>query len=212
MFPRPSDRAIVFAALAGGTVLVVAACGGTSAPAPSPTTAGEPTATVTATSTETATATATATASASATGGTGGGGSDRCAVSSLRIRYADDKGGGGAGSVMGTFTFTNTGSSGCTLQGFPGVSYVGGGNGTQVGAPATRTGDTPRATTLANGKSATVALRRTQPGNYGSSCQEAEVEGFRVYPPESKESAFVAFETTGCKNAADPLLQVGPVH
>lgn len=129
----------------------------------------------------------------------------------LRLRYADDEGGAGAGSVAGTLTFTNTGTAACTLTGFPGVSYVGGGNGKQVGQAATRTGDAVRTRTLAPGRSVTAAARRTQPGNYGAECQETEVDGFRVYPPESTESAFVAFKTTGCKSTSAPLLQVGPV-
>jgi hypothetical protein len=213
VFPRPSDRALVFAAVAGATVIAVAACGGggNGGGQTNPSADTQPTVTATATQTATATETATATSSATSTP-TGGGGTPTCATAGLKIGYADDKGGGGAGSVMGTFTLTNTGSASCTLRGFPGVSFVGGGNGTQVGAPATRTGDAVTTRTLAAGKSATVALRRTQPGNYGSSCKETKVDGFRVYPPESTASAFVAFKTTGCKNVKDPLLQVGPVR
>jgi len=62
------------------------------------------------------------------------------------------------------------------------------------------------------GKSVKAALRRTQPGMYGDDCQQTKVDGFRVYPPESTGSAFVAFKTTGCKSTSVPLLQVGPVR
>jgi len=142
--------------------------------------------------------------------GAGTGGS-RCALADLRIRYAVDQGAGAAGSVMGTLTFTNTGSVRCTLSGFPGVSFVGGGKGTQIGAPATRTDAAVRNRTLGPGKSVEAALRRTQPGSYGDDCQQALVDGFRVYPPDSTDSAFVAFKTTGCRSISAPLLQVGPV-
>jgi Protein of unknown function (DUF4232) len=189
------------AVVAGSMVLAVAACGGAQTPS-----AG-PTATVTATETATATVTATPSAASPASAGAGG----ACAVSGLRIHYADDQGGAGAGSVMGTLTFTNTGSAPCTLRGFPGVSYVAGTAGTQVGQPATRTDDAVKTRTLAPGKSATAALRRSQAGNYGDQCSATKVDGLRVYPPDSTESTVVAFKATGCKSTSAPLLQVGPV-
>ena len=208
---RSTHAARPLALAAGGMVLAVAACSGSVGQAPSP--SSEPTATVTTTATQTATASATATSSVSAspTGSATPGGTAMCDVRNLLMRYADDRGGGGAGSVMGTFTLTNRGSESCTLRGFPGVSYVGGDAGTQVGAAATRTDDEVTTKTIAPGKAATVALRRTQPGNYGSDCHQAAVTGFRVYPPESTRSGFVRFTTTGCKSTKAPLLQVGPV-
>src|SRR3954452_13941168 len=204
-----SSHAVLPLALVAGTmVLTAAACGGTPGQGSSPSGDGGATATVTAT----ATATVTSSAEGTPTSSTSAGGEGACGVDQLKISYADDKGGGGAGSVTGTFTFTNTGTASCTLRGFPGVSYVGGGDGTQVGQAATRTDDDPTTKTLATGKSATAALRRTQPGNYGSSCQQTPVDGFRVYPPGSTESAFVAFPTTGCTSTSAPLLQVAPVR
>lgn len=202
-----STHAVLPLALAAGTlVLTVAACGGGPATTPSPSAAGGPTVTVTATPTPTQAASASSSASATAAAdGTG------CAVADLKITYANDTGGGGAGSVAGALTFTNTGSAACTLRGFPGVSFVSGQNGTQVGQPATRTDGAVKTRTVAPGKSVEAALRRTQPGMYGDDCQQATVAGFRVYPPGSTGSAFVAFKTTGCKNVSVPLLQVGPV-
>ena len=94
--------------------------------------------------------------------------------------------------------------------GFPGVSYVGGGNGTQVGQAATRTDDAVKTRTLAPGKSAKAALRRTQPGNYGDDCRQTKVDGFRVYPPGSTESAFVAFTTTGLQEHERPAAPGRP--
>lgn len=203
------------ALVAGSMVLTAAACGGSAGQTPSTgSSGGSPTTAASSTTSESAPATPTSaetqTPSSTASSGTGGG--SRCAVAGLRIRYADDKGGGAAGSVTGALTFTNTGSVSCTLRGFPGVSYVGGGNGTQVGEPATRTDDTVKTRALSPGQSVKAALRRTEPGNYGDACQETKVDGFRVYPPGSTEAAFVAFKTTGCKSTSAPLLQVGPVR
>jgi hypothetical protein len=211
-----SSSALPLALVAGTVVLTVAACGGNGGSGTGPTaTSPAPSTTAAAPSTSTSTGPTTPAASSPATSSAspvGGGSGTRCAVGALRIRYADDEGGGGAGSVTGTFTFTNTGSTACTLAGFPGVSYVGGGNGTQVGQPATRTGDAVRTRTLEPGRSVKAALRRTQPRNYGDACQEAKVDGFRVYPPDSTESAFVAFKTTGFRSTDAPLLQIAPVR
>src|SRR4051812_20876078 len=160
-----SSHAVLPLALVAGTmVLTAAACGGTPGQGSSPSSDGGATATVTAT----ATATVTSSAEGTPTSSTSAGGEGACGVDQLKISYADDKGGGGAGSVTGTFTFTNTGTASCTLRGFPGVSYVGGGNGTQVGQAATRTDDEPTTKTLAAGKSATAALRRAPPRNHRS--------------------------------------------
>jgi hypothetical protein len=219
MTARPIRAFLPLAIAASTVVLTAAACG---AQTPSTTgsagsTAGAgassaPSASPTAAPSSAATAASGAASSAGATATTGASSSSRCTVGDLRIRFANDRGGAGAGNVEGALTFTNTGSTACTLSGFPGVSFVGGGNGTQVGAAATRTDDAVRSRTLAPGKAVTAALRRTQPGNYGDDCQQTKVDGFRVYPPDSTESAFVAFKTTGCKSTAAPLLQVGPVR
>jgi hypothetical protein len=205
------------ALVAGTVVLTVAACGGS--PGQSAPTTGSAGVTSSAAAAPTegssvGSAPASPTAASSSSASTSGAGStgSRCTVDDLRIRFANDRGGAGAGSVQGALTFTNTGSSTCTLAGFPGVSLVGGGNGTQVGAAATRTDEAVRTRTLAPGKSVAASLRRTQPGNYGDDCHQTKVDGFRVYPPDSTASTFVAFKTTGCKSAAAPLLQVGPVR
>lgn len=214
-----STHAVLPLALVAGTmVLTVAACGGTAGDAPTTTSSAAVSSSATAPSTTTSAASAPASSSASAgaspstsamPGSSSGSGS--CGVGSLKITYRNDTGGGGAGSVSGSLTFTNTGSGSCTLAGFPGVSFVGGGNGTQVGQAATRTDGAVKTRTLAPGKSVKASLRRTQPGNYGDDCRQTKVDGFRVFPPGSTESAFVAFPTTGCKNTEVPLLQVGPV-
>ena len=209
-----SPVALPLALVAGTMVLAVAACGGpsdvASSPTPAPTTTAATTAPAGGNGATPSTTSSGASASASSTPTTAGDGA--CGVGSLRIRYADDEGGAGAGSVTGTFTFTNTGTTACTLAGFPGVSYVGGGNGTQVGEPATRTSDAVRSRRLEPDTSVKAALRRTQPRNYGEECQQAPVDGFRVYPPGSTEAALVTFPTQGCRSTSVPLLQVGPVR
>ncbi|KQO63813.1 DUF4232 domain-containing protein [Curtobacterium sp. Leaf261] len=187
----------------------------------------DPTATVTATATKTTTATASpstggdssASPSASSTdaaGGDTGGGTQagtRCAVEQLRGGTAAG-GGGAAGSVEITLTFTNTGSTDCTLQGWPGVSFVGGGNGTQIGSPATLDRSAAHdAQTLAPGGVVSVPLKIVQAGNFSNAeCSPRDADGFRVYPPGSKTAMFIA--ATGyvaCNDTSVSLLSVGAV-
>lgn len=209
----PSSPVVLpLALVAGALVLTVAACGGGSQQAPAPTTGSEPTVPVTAASTPTTPASPSAAASSAVTPSTGPAAAGTCTDSDLHVRYADDVGGGGAGSVGGTLTFTNTSTTSCTLRGFPGVSYVTGTKGNQVGQAATRTDGRVVTRTLAAGGSAKAALRRTQPRNYGDSCGETDVAGFRVYPPGSTGAVFVKFAATGCRSTSAPLLQVGPVR
>ncbi|MGI3780773.1 MAG: DUF4232 domain-containing protein [Janthinobacterium lividum] len=204
-----SHAALPLVLVAGGMVLTVAACGGVGDQ--SPTSTSPAVVSTSAPAPTTAVSASTPASSTSPSTSTAGSGSGGCAVGSLKITYTNDTGGGGAGSVSGALTFQNTGTASCTLAGFPGVSFVGGGNGTQVGQAATKTDGAVKTRTLRPGTSVKAALRRTQPGMYGDDCHQTKVDGFRVFPPGSTESAFVAFPTTGCKSASVPLLQVGPV-
>lgn len=105
----------------------------------------------------------------------------------------------------------NTGSTTCTLQGWPGVSFVGGGNGTQIGAAATQEKSSPHPTvTLAAGQTAVAPLKIVQAGNYSKAdCSPKTPDGFRVYPPGSKQSLFVKdTDYQACASADASLLSV----
>ncbi len=110
-------------------------------------------------------------------------------------------------------TFRNTGSSTCFLDGHPGVSFVGGGDGRQIGTPAARTGSTRRVT-LAAGQTTTAVLQVADAGNYdASTCAPTTSDGLRVYPPDSRASVFVAYKTQACQGStgSSPQLQVSAV-
>lgn len=188
---------------------------------------GTTTATATATTTTTATVpsttgpSSTPSPSGTSTGGTGTGGGatdgptsaagGRCVVGQLKGGTAPG-GGGAAGSVGIAITLTNTGTASCTLQGWPGVSFVGGGDGKQIGAAATldRTSGHPTVT-LAPGGSAQAAVKITEAGNYSSSdCSPQAADGFRVYPPGSTASLFIpATGYTACASTSIHLLTTG---
>jgi hypothetical protein len=114
--------------------------------------------------------------------------------------------------VQVTLVLTNNGASECSLQGWPGVSLVGDGNGTQLGQAAEFDRSTPHPTVvLQAGGTAQAQLKITQALNYDTSeCQPKPADGFRVYPPGSKEALFVADAgVTACTSDSVSLLTVG---
>lgn len=191
--------------------------------------AAEPTATKTVTTTPqpspSDTPSATATPSTPATTGTGGSGTGSgsgtgtgavaaCTTANLTGSFSND-GGGAAGSVYMGLVLTNKGAA-CTIQGWPGVSFVGKGNGTQIGAAASFDRSTSHATvTLATGQSATATLRVVQAGNVPSEdCGLVPAQGFRVYPPGQKASLYIAQAGSACSKTGSNahLLSVGAFH
>jgi hypothetical protein len=146
---------------------------------------------------------------APADGGTASG-AGTCTVASLTgsITFG---GGGGAGSQYRNLALRNTGSTACTLQGWPGVSFVGGGNGRQLGAAASLDrGSAHPTVTLAPGATAYAALRVVQAANSEpGACTAVTPDGFRVYPPGSKQALFVPFtDDEACTETSVHLLSV----
>ena len=124
--------------------------------------------------------------------------------------------GSGAGHQYPDLVLTNKGSAACTLTGYPGVSFVGDGNGTQLGASATRdaAGIAVTTLTLAPGASAHSQLSVANAGNYdAATCTPKVADGLRVYPPNQTSSLFVASTAyTACQNTAVVILQVRPLQ
>lgn len=100
------------------------------------------------------------------------------------------------------------------MRGFPGVSFVGDNNGTQIGAPAQREEVGSEATiNLPPGGTASAALLIANAGNYdASTCEPTPTDGFRVYPPNSTTAIFIPdTDWTGCASTSIELLSVQPV-
>ncbi|MBM6399947.1 DUF4232 domain-containing protein [Phycicoccus sonneratiae] len=155
--------------------------------------------------------------STSGTSGTSGSSGDdrtgRCTLGHLAVGARSPEGGGSAGSSYLLLTFRNTGSGTCVLSGFPGVSFVGKGDGTQLGAPAVRTGSA-RTVDLAAGGSTTALLRIADAGAYDErSCAPTTADGFRVYPPGSTEAAYVEKKVQVCQGSTggSPQLTIASV-
>jgi hypothetical protein len=115
------------------------------------------------------------------------------------------------GHRFGVIRLTNTGDRACVVQGYGGLSYVGGGNGTQVGAAADRDpGKAPRVV-LQPGDRVRSMISETVAQNYPrATCRPTKVDGFRVYVPDSMKSQFVKHATTGCRNDAVHLISHKP--
>jgi len=137
----------------------------------------------------------------------------RCTTAHLTGKLASG-GGGAAGTDYEKIVLKNTGAHSCTLQGWSGVSFVGHGNGTQLGAAAKQDRTSAHAkVTIKPGKTAKVPLKIVQALNYpAATCGPTKADGFRVYPPGSKTAIFVkAAGTEACSSAKVTILTVSAV-
>jgi Domain of unknown function (DUF4232) len=124
-------------------------------------------------------------------------GAGLCKSAGLKLSLANEE--GTAGTVYRRLVFTNSGSAPCTIQGFPGVSYVAGDDGHQVGPAAERVGTKGEAISLAPGASAGADVGFVEVRNYDEGvCKPTQVRGLRVYPPQETASVFVPLDGTGC--------------
>jgi Protein of unknown function (DUF4232) len=135
------------------------------------------------------------------------GGAPPCASGQLSVAVGQSQ--GAAGSLIVPLVFTNTGSSTCSLQGYPGVSIVGA-NGTQLGAAAARTGQATPLVSLPAGQTTTAIFRQANPGILN--CTPVSATGFRVYPPNQTAALFAADSSlTTCPDNPQESPQISPV-
>lgn len=119
---------------------------------------------------------------------------------------------GTAGSRIGDLRLTNTSRGSCWTRGHPGVSYVGFGNGTQIGHAATWIAGSVRAINLAPKQHADAPIRMVNVQNYPASvCRPTPVDGLRVYVPGSRLAKFIPFRTTGCRATNVTTIFVSPL-
>lgn len=138
-------------------------------------------------------------------GGAAPSSTQRCTTSQLSVKVGETQ--GAAGTDLFPLVFTNTGTSSCLLQGFPGVSYEGP-TGSQVADAAERSGTTdgpvisvaPGASAVANAVVAEAAIV--------SCAHPISVVGFRVYPPNQYTSLLAPSHLPVCPNAAAGTLHI----
>ena len=112
--------------------------------------------------------------------------------------------GAAAGSIYVALRYTNVTDHACRTGGYGGLSFVGHGDGTQLGSPAVRAPGTPvRSFVLRPGQRATSLVQIADALNFPRrECRPTRADGFRVYVPNSRVSQFVAYRTLAC---AKPL-------
>jgi hypothetical protein len=198
------------AVVAGGmfAVLALGACGNntsaTTGSGPAPTaTSSAPSPISSASPSATATSTSTSTSS---------GASPRCHTSDLKVTDAADEGGGSAGHHTEILLFQNTSDHECRMQGYPGVSFVTGDSGKQVGSAFTRTGSATPATVLLPGGHAHALIQIASEGTTpAASCAPVDVRGYRIYPPDETASIYVPKPQIACSATGKGVGQVQPV-
>ena len=135
-----------------------------------------------------------------------------CTVGDLTVSLGASE--GTAGTMYRALVFTNSGDRTCVIQGFPGVSFVAGDDGHQVGAAAVRSGAKGGAVILKPGATATAPVGFRDAGLFDPAvCEPTDVRGLRVYPPHERKAEFVPFATQGCAGAVPGgQLIVATVH
>ncbi len=184
-------RLIVAAALAGSAALI-ASCGSSGSKAASPA--------ATATGTSPAPPGASAPAgSPSPTSAPAPSGPPPCATSALRVSVAASQG-AAAGSSYYPIVFTNVSGAACTLYGYPGVSFVTGVGGSQIGIPATENPAHPRQLiTLAPGQAGHAELQVVNAANYPpANCGPVTAHWLKVYPPNQTAPLYAGFTAQAC--------------
>lgn len=125
------------------------------------------------------------------------GGVANCATSELKVSLGQEE--GAAGSVSAPLILSNVGSRTCELRGFPGVSYVAGDDGHQVGPAAAMSGPRGGEVLLKPGAAAAARIQLVNVANFdAAACKPTPVRGLRVYPPGDTASLYIDRAGTGC--------------
>ncbi|WP_199442767.1 DUF4232 domain-containing protein [Umezawaea beigongshangensis] len=179
------------------TALLLAGCDGyqrasrgTTSPSPAPTPSAEPVA-------------APSTSSAPL--------DETCHAAELSVALGEQS--GGTGGLATAVVFTNTGNRTCTMVGFPGVSFVTGENGQQIGPAAARDGEVGAPVRLGPGETAAAPLLITSFAPHpAQECRVVDTGGLRIYPPGDTVALFLPDANRTCgADVGEPLLHVGTV-
>ncbi|WP_328605674.1 DUF4232 domain-containing protein [Amycolatopsis sp. NBC_00345] len=211
---KPRISLVFLSAAGASAALLLSACGGGTTTASSNTTSSEPS--------SSASPATTASSSPSTPGSSSGTPApnpgpapDNGLCKAGDVSLSLGQGDAGAGSSYRPLDIKNTSGKPCTIQGFPGISYVGGENGQQIGPPAFRAGEKGEAIKLNPGQSAAADIQFVNVQNFDpATCKPTPVKGLRVYLPQETASKFLADPGTGCAAAKLPgdQLSVKTVH
>jgi hypothetical protein len=179
-------RVVGMCAVVATALVALAGCAGSTAGTPQPSPGAGPSSAVTPPAVRT-----------SAAPPTSAGGVPNCGPAELRGSLGAAE--GAAGSTIVPLVLTNVGTRTCELRGFPGVSYVAGDDGHQVGPAAAMSGARGGEVVLKPGAAAAAQLQLVNVANFDAAvCQPTPVRGLRVYPPGDTTSLYVERAGTGC--------------
>jgi len=178
---RDRTRAVALGVLAGAGLLLTACSSSSSSTSTS-------TGAATTATTTTAPTTTSTTSGSSTTATPSGPKTSSCATSDLNISLGGPN--GTAGAIHYVLTYRNTGTSPCTLFGYPGVSFLSA-DGSQIGSPAQRTsGIAVTSLSLAPGALAYSGVSVTDPGIPPCSSSGTATR-VQVFPPGETHPALV---------------------
>jgi hypothetical protein len=147
------------------------------------------------------------TAAPAAPASTAAPGPTRCRAGDLGLEVAES--GASAGHWHAMLLFTNAGSTPCTVEGYPGVSFLDASGG-QVGYPAQRLANQTAPVVLGPGERAHAAMNVSNAYNFGEECgQPVSTATVRVFPPDDTADLRAPLETDVCPNLA--MVDIGPV-
>ena len=123
-----------------------------------------------------------------------------CSTADLSGTVNTSQGGAAAGSTYYPLNLTNTSKSSCYLYGYPGVSFVTGPSGSQIGQPASRNpAIAPRTVIVPPGGTAHVTVQVVNALNYSKSdCKPVTAHWLKVFPPGQFTALYIKFTATTC--------------
>ncbi|MGH3067769.1 MAG: DUF4232 domain-containing protein [Streptosporangiaceae bacterium] len=123
-----------------------------------------------------------------------------CSTADLSGTVNTNPGGAAAGSAYYPLNLTNSSKSSCYLFGYPGVSFVTGPSGSQIGQPASRNpAVAPGTVILPPGRTAHVTIQVVDALNYSkSACKPVTAHWLKVFPPGQFTALYVKFTAMTC--------------
>jgi Protein of unknown function (DUF4232) len=135
-----------------------------------------------------------------------------CVSSGLRASLGQSL--GAAGTSYVALVLSNQSRVTCTLDGYPGVSFIAGTDAHQIGAPALRDARFSAApVTLAPGATVHATVGIANYANYEpQGCQPGRATGYRIFPPGSTGSLLVSAPQTVCSKPGVQNFLTTVVH
>jgi hypothetical protein len=129
-----------------------------------------------------------------------------CLTSALRATLGTAQ--GTAGSAYQVIILANVSGKTCALYGYPGVSFVSGVGGSQIGKDAARDRTTaPKVVTLAPGHSGSFALRVVDAAALpAANCDPVTANWLKIFPPENTAALYVGYTAHACASKTATIL------